>query len=197
MDDKTLISVRNRNNGHTGYRLADGTREDRTWAPGETKKITIDELRRVSYMPGGAELLKDYLVIEDKAAIDYLNLGIDTEEVPEYLYSEDEIKKILLEGSLDELRDLLDFSPQGGIEIAKQLAVSLELPDTRKRKIISDATNFNIDNAISVNKIMAEDNEEVEEKETKTRRVVKKAETAGTESAKPTRRTSYKVVSKE
>ena len=190
--DDTLINVRNRNNGTTGYTLADGAKETRLWAENEIKKITFAELKRVSYLPGGAELLRDYLVIEDPAAIEALNLGIDIQEQPEYLYTENEIRDLLFNGSLDELKDFLDFSPDGGIEIAKQIAVNEELPDMRKRKIISEATGFNINTAIEINDMM-KDNDVAEEAAPKKQRRVAKETEATPE--KPTRRTtSYKIV---
>ena len=190
--DDTLINVRNRNNGTTGYTLADGAKETRLWAENEVKKITFAELKRVSYLPGGAELLRDYLVIEDPAAIEALNVGIDIQEQPEYLYTENEIRDLLFNGSLDELKDFLDFSPDGGIEIAKQIAVNEELPDMRKRKIISEATGFNINTAIEINDMM-KDNDVAEEAAPKKQRRVAKETEATPE--KPTRRTtSYKIV---
>ena len=190
--DDTLINVRNRNNGTTGYTLADGAKETRLWAENEVKKITFAELKRVSYLPGGAELLRDYLVIEDPAAIEALNVGIDIQEQPEYLYTENEIRNLLFNGSLDELKDFLDFSPDGGIEIAKQIAVNEELPDMRKRKIISEATGFNINTAIEINDMM-KDNDVAEEAAPKKQRRVAKETEATPE--KPTRRTtSYKIV---
>ena len=190
--DDTLINVRNRNNGTTGYTLADGAKETRLWAENEVKKITFAELKRVSYLPGGAELLRDYLVIEDPAAIEALNVGIDIQEQPEYLYTENEIRDLLFNGSLDELKDFLDFSPDGGIEIAKQIAVNEELPDMRKRKIISEATGFNINTAIEINDMM-KDNDVAEEAAPKKQRRVAKETEATPE--KPTRRTTtYKIV---
>ena len=190
--DDTLINVRNRNNGTTGYTLADGAKETRLWAENEIKKITFAELKRVSYLPGGAELLRDYLVIEDPAAIEALNVGIDIQEQPEYLYTENEIRNLLFNGSLDELKDFLDFSPDGGIEIAKQIAVNEELPDMRKRKIISEATGFNINTAIEINDMMKDNDVAEEAAPKKQRRVAKETEAT---SEKPTRRTtSYKIV---
>jgi hypothetical protein len=109
--------------------------------------------------------------------------------------TEDDIKKILSpEGTLDQLRDFLDYSPEGGKELIKKLAVEMELPDTRKRKIISEATGFSIDNAINVNAILnAEDAQSKEEE--KLARGQRRA-TPIKESAAPTRRTTpqYKVV---
>ena len=192
--DDTLINVRNRNNGTTGYTLADGAKETRLWAENEVKKITFAELKRVSYLPGGTELLRDYLVIEDPAAIEALNVGIDIQEQPEYLYTENEIRDLLFNGSLDELKDFLDFSPDGGIEIAKQIAVNEELPDMRKRKIISEATGFNINTAIEINDMM-KDNSVAEDAAPKKQRRVAKETEAAPAPEKPTRRTtSYKIV---
>ena len=192
--DDTLINVRNRNNGTTGYTLADGAKETRLWAENEIKKITFAELKRVSYLPGGTELLRDYLVIEDPAAIEALNVGIDIQEQPEYLYTENEIRDLLFNGSLDELKDFLDFSPDGGIEIAKQIAVNEELPDMRKRKIISEATGFNINTAIEINDMM-KDNSVAEDAAPKKQRRVAKETEAAPAPEKPTRRTtSYKIV---
>ena len=191
--DDTLINVRNRNNGTTGYTLADGAKETRLWAENEIKKITFAELKRVSYLPGGTELLRDYLVIEDPAAIEALNVGIDIQEQPEYLYTENEIRDLLFNGSLDELKDFLDFSPDGGIEIAKQIAVNEELPDMRKRKIISEATGFNINTAIEINDMM-KDNSIAEDAAPKKQRRVAKETEATPAPEKPTRRTNYKIV---
>ena len=191
--DDTLINVRNRNNGTTGYTLADGAKETRLWAENEVKKITFAELKRVSYLPGGAELLRDYLVIEDPAAIEALNVGIDIQEQPEYLYTENEIRNLLFNGSLDELKDFLDFSPDGGIEIAKQIAVNEELPDMRKRKIISEATGFNINTAIEINDMMKDSGVAEDAAPKKQRRVAKETETASAPE-KPIRRTNYKIV---
>ena len=191
--DDTLINVRNRNNGTTGYTLADGAKETRLWAENEIKKITFAELKRVSYLPGGAELLRDYLVIEDPAAIEALNVGIDIQEQPEYLYTENEIRDLLFNGSLDELKDFLDFSPDGGIEIAKQIAVNEELPDMRKRKIISEATGFNINTAIEINDMMKDNGVAEDAVPKKQRRVAKETEVASTIN-KPARRTNYKIV---
>ena len=191
--DDTLINVRNRNNGTTGYTLADGAKETRLWAENEVKKIAFAELKRVSYLPGGAELLRDYLVIEDPAAIEALNVGIDIQEQPEYLYTENEIRDLLFNGSLDELKDFLDFSPDGGIEIAKQIAVNEELPDMRKRKIISEATGFNINTAIEINDMMKDNGVAEDAAPKKQRRVAKEAEAAPAPE-KPARRANYKIV---
>ena len=62
-----------------------------------------------------------------------------------------DIKNILLAGSLDQLKDCLDFAPLGVIELVKSLAVELKINDLAKRQYILEKTGFNVTNAIIVN----------------------------------------------
>ena len=149
--ETTYVEVTNRNNGITGYTLNSGM--ERIFNINETKKIPLEELQEVEAMPGGEYLLRNYLMIKDKTALDYLNV----EPEPEYFYTENEIKELLLNGSLDQLEDCLNFAPQGVLDILKDKAVSLEIPDMRKRDLISKKLGFNIDNAIKIEKAFKED----------------------------------------
>ena len=162
-----MVSVKNRDSGSVGYTIPD-LRIWRTFAPGEEKYISLDELKALQYVPGGEFTLKHLLMINDRDALSTLN--IETE--PEYFYTEVQIKELLTKGSLDELKDCLDFAPEGVIEIIKKMAVDIKLSDTAKREAIFKATGFSIDNAILVNKVMNEEpaEEQLEQKE-KTRRV--------------------------
>ena len=154
MTGKELISVRNRNNGFTGYKIPDRGIW-RNFSPGETKKIELDELRELQYQPGGEYILQNLLVVESQEALDFLNMEVE----PEYNYTEEDIRNLLLNGTLDQLKDFLDFAPTGAIEIAKNIAVKEEIPDVRKRDEISKATGFNINSAISVNHALEEEEE--------------------------------------
>lgn len=156
--DDTLVSVRNRDNGSVSYYLENG-RDYREYAPGEIKKIPFSELKMLSFKHGGQVLLQDYLVIEDKEVLDALNMAVE----PEYFYTTEQIRDILFNGSIDAFADFLDFAPEGAIEIAKDMAVKDQVPDTRKRKMLSEKTGLNIDNAIMVNEIMDAEDEKVEE----------------------------------
>ena len=78
---------------------------------------------------------------------------------PEYYYSEDEVKTLLLSGSLEQLQDCLEFAPNGVIDLIKSLAVSLKIDNVSKRKAIQEKTGFNVTRAIEIN-------EETEEEET-------------------------------
>lgn len=187
---KTTVTMRNRNRGTTCYTLSNGVR--REFAPGQSRVIDIEELRELVMLPGGEFALKNYFIINDKDALSALE--IETE--PEYFYTEAEIKKLLQEGSLDQLEDCLNFAPEGVIEILKKMSVEMKLPDTEKRELISKMTGFSIDNAIRVNKIMNEE----EKKETKSEKPVRKAkvvESTPTRKAEPVTESKYVKIDKK
>ena len=189
--EQKIISVTNRNAGWTGYTLPD-TNTNRQFAPKETKKIPLEELQQLQYAPGGEYMLKNCFIINDMDALTALNM----ENVePEYFYTETEVRTLLETGTLDQLEDCLNFAPDGVIDLIKTIAVEIELPDTRKRKLISEKTGLNIDNAIMVNTIMA-----TEEDSAPTEVKSRKAAPINAASSTPTRKaepvSKYKVVSK-
>lgn len=191
MDEQVMVNVTNRDDGQVGYTLPDKNLH-RTFAVGETKKISLEELQQLSYVPGGEYILKHCLIVNNKDALSALNIEVE----PEYFYTETEIKKLLAEGTLDELEDCLNFAPQGVLDLIKKKAVEDELPDTRKRKLISEKLGFSIDNAININHIMNE--EEESNKKAETEQKVRKATSMKAESTVPQRKTAapkYKVVS--
>lgn len=143
------ILVRNRNNGVTTYQLPE-LHIVRSFGVNETKKIPYDELLTLYYAPGGQYMLENLLVIEDKEVLKALDMHVE----PEYFYTEDMVKDMLLNGSYDAFADFLDFAPEGAIEMAKEIAVKEQIPDSRKREMVEQKTGFSIDNAIKVNKIM-------------------------------------------
>jgi predicted transcriptional regulator len=194
-----LISVKNRNNGTTVYKIPDKNIV-RTFAPGETKQISLDELKELQWIPGGEYLLKNLLIVDNKVALDALNMKVE----PEYFYTEDDIRKLLTGmDNMDEFLDFLDFATEGAIDIAKDIAVKERIPDSRKREALSAKTGFNIDSAINMDKLFEEE-ENKPEPEKKERRV--KAVDAKEEEA-PKRRVAiseksaetaskYKIISK-
>jgi hypothetical protein len=190
INDNEIINVTNRNNGTTGYIIPDLGNLHRNFSAGETKKITMEELRKLSYIPGGETILREYLVIDNKEALEELLNGVE----PEYFYTEEEVKALLLTGSLDQLMDCLDFAPEGVIDLVKNYAVELKINDIQKRQVILDKTGFNVTSAITVN----EETNEEDEKVVTGRRA---APVTVTEPAAPARRSApvpskYKVVSK-
>ena len=189
LEDKVILEVTNRDNGTVGYTIPD-LGINRTFQAEETKKITMEELRKLSYLPGGEYILRNCLVIKDNDAIEEL-LG---EVEPEYTYTEEDVKNLLLTGSLDELKDCLDFAPKGVVELVKKYAVELKINDIAKRKAIKDATGFNVDMAVYINEETSEERPE-EKKERRVRTVSNQEVKASTgrRTAAPT--SKYKITS--
>ena len=98
-----MVNVTNRNNGFTGYTIPD-TGITRSFNIDETKKIDIEGLKQLQYVPGGEYLLKHFLVINDKSALEVLNME-DVE--PEYFYTRKEVEELLKNGSIEQLEDAL------------------------------------------------------------------------------------------
>ena len=103
---------------------------------------------------------------------------------PEYYYTEEDVRDLLENQSLDALKDCLDFAPRGTIDLVKKIAVELPLNDVAKRKAILDMTGFNVTSAVEINEETREEqpvnqgfrrldtkNEEKPVEKTSTRRV--------------------------
>lgn len=174
LDKNTVIKVTNRDAGSVGYTVPD-LRIERQYQKGETKEVTMEELRKLSYLPGGDYIIRNCLQIDNKDAVAEL-LGDDVQ--PEYYYTEAEVRELLIgSGTLDQLQDCLDFAPAGVIDMIKDIAVKEEINDISKRKAIYDKTGFNVDSAVM---IKHETEAEETKEETSGRRAapIKKAETA-------------------
>lgn len=184
MEKDTLIKVRNRAEGSVGYIIPDLGNLNRQFTSNETKEIPFDELRKLSFVPGGRYLLDNCLIIEDKDALQELVGDVE----PEYFYTENDIKNLLLTGSMDAFLDFLDFAPQGGIDIAKDMAVKLQINDINKREAIKNKTGFDVTKAIEFNKETAEDAPQ-EEKVRRTTPITSAATETGRRTAPP----KYKV----
>lgn len=196
VENSTIINVTNRSRGSVSYIIPDMGNLQRKFAYGETKQITAEEVRKLDWTPGGHVLLRDYLIIDNKELIAELLHEVE----PEYNYTEEKISDILLKGSMDEFMDCLDFAPEGVINLMKDLAVKLEIPDVRKRQAISERTKTSVDNAIKINQLSKTEDED-KAPEVKQRRV--QTADAGTATQKE-RRTNpttaapqkYKIVGK-
>ena len=177
LDKNTVIKVTNRDSGSVGYSIPE-MGITRLFQRGEVKELTMEELRKLSYLPGGQMLLNECLVVHNQEALEELNPDYE----PEYFYTETEVSELLLRGSLEQFLDCLDFAPEGVIELVKDLAVKLEINDLSKRKAIFDKTGFDVSKAIMINHESAE--EDAEDVAPKARRaatpVVPKSEPAAT-----------------
>lgn len=179
MDKNTIIKICNRDNAAVFYDIPEMNGLHRVFQPNEVKEVTLEELIKLSYEPGGMSLLKNNFILNNKEAIKIILGQVE----PEYNYTPADVKNLLLNGSLDELLDCLDFAPEGVIELVKTLAVELPLNDVVKREAILEKTNFNVTNAIQIKKDTEADIPQPAAAPTK-RRVVKKAESSSTEETK-------------
>jgi len=184
LDNDQVVKVKNREPGTVGYTIHELNNLRRSFAPKEIKEIKMSELRALSYVPGGLYILKNCLVINEPEAVKEL-IG---EVEPEYFYDEARVKDLLLNGSLDQLLDCLDFAPTGVVDLVKNLAVELKINDIAKREAIKDKTGFNVDSAVKIN----EETEEKTENSEKTRRAATPATTVA--SGRRTATPAYKIV---
>lgn len=175
------VKVRNRSYGTVGYSIPE-MRIQRKFQKNETKEVTMEELRKLSFQPGGQELINQFLVVEDKQALSELNPNFE----PEYFYTEKDIERMLLTASIEEFLDCLDFAPEGVIGLLKTKAVELEIPDIRKRDAIFKKTGYNINRQIQLKQEAQE--EDAAGADIKQRRVAIPTETLEPEA--PVRRAS-------
>ena len=161
----------------------------RSFAPGEIKEISAEELEKLTYRPGGMAILSNFLQIMEQEAI--AKVGLNPQ--PEYHMSEQDIAKLMMNGSIDEFLDCLDFAPPGVIDLIKKLSVSLPMTDFQKVNALKAKTGF--DAAAALKHVMEEKEDDGQDTILKTsgeRRVKKEEVPAG-------RRTTpkYNVVSPE
>ena len=154
------IWVENRSDAIVCYRIPE-TNYIRRFVAKEKKEIPMSELRAAVQIPGTRTLIKDDLIIHSAEAVKELLPEVE----PEYFYTEKDVLFLLENGSLDQLRDALDFAPEGVILMIKDLAVKTKLNDMSKREVILQHTGFNVSKAIEINQLS-----EKPEAETKTRR---------------------------
>ena len=154
------VKVTNRSNSRVLYKIPEENLV-RIFSKGESKMIDHKEIEKLTFQPGGPELLKNYLLVEDEKTV----LNTIGEQEPEYKMTESQIKDVLLNGSYDRFLDVLDFAPEGVIDIIKNLAVSLPLTDTAKMGALKRKTGFDVAKAIELMKETAEETEEAPKKQ--------------------------------
>lgn len=142
--DDTMFLVKNRSASNVVYQIPSmGIR--RNFAPGETMRIPYSELVKFMYEPGAKKLMVNFLQVQVEELLKEFNMPVQ----PEYYLSEEQIKDLLLNGSLDAFLDCLDFAPNGVIELVKSYAVSLPLSDYKKREALKEKTGFDVDAALT------------------------------------------------
>lgn len=184
---KTTCLVKNRGASHVSYRIPeDGIR--RSFAPGETKEISYQELEKLTFQPGGMMLLTNYLQLIETEALNAF--GIHAE--PEYHMTEADVAKLIKTGTLDAFLDALDFAPVSVIDLIKKLSVDIPLMDMEKRKALKAKTGFDVDAALRHIEEEKEDDGQNTILKTTERRVKPDAAPAGRRTAPP----QYNIIKK-
>ena len=114
--------------------------------------------------PGGKVILTEYLQVNKE---DIQSLDIEEQE-QEYFYNEEDVKRIMKFGTLDEFLDMLDFAPEGVMDMIKTYAIELPLSDLYKVNALKDKTGFDSTKALE-NSI--DENGELQVADTPKRRV--------------------------
>lgn len=144
--NNTFIKVINKYSGVVGYEVPD-LNVHRNFFPNESKEISYEELEKLSFVPGGEVILREYLEITDKQVA---NKILHKAPEPEYYYSEEDVKKIMKQGTLDQFLDCLDFAPSVILDMIKTFAVEMPLNDVAKRDAIKEKMGFDVTRAIEI-----------------------------------------------
>ena len=146
LDNETIVKVKNRGHSIVGYMIPE-LHIKRRFSPSESKQLTVGEMRALYAERGGAAIIRNHLVIDNEELVNELIYNVQ----PEYFYSEEDVVNLLLNGTEDQLYDAIEFGPSGIHDIIKAKAVELKLNDVRKRAIILEKLDFNVDSAIMAN----------------------------------------------
>ena len=180
-----MFNVKNRSTSVVVYRIPERNLR-REWAPGEVKRIPFGELEKLTYQPGGRELIANFLQIMENEVTDDLNVHRE----PEYNMSEEQVRDLILNGSIDAFLDALDFAPLGVIDLIKTMSVQLPITDMAKREALKAKTGFDVDKAIENDRASKEDNK----KETIADKPAERRVTESTPAGRRTSGNAYKVV---
>lgn len=142
------VRVSNLGRRKVSYVLPELNNTTRTFNPADngyvdSKVLTFHELYLLYNTPGGPQLIFDNLQIKDNDVRAALNLPTD----PEYDYSVEDIKKLIEDGTKEEILDALDFGPFYLAQWMKSVIVAEGLNDYSKRKFFEGLFRMDLDNA--------------------------------------------------
>lgn len=154
LSDNALVPVRNMVNHKVVYKIPDQNRRIE-FEPFQERKITAGELRALHYTSGGETLLHEFLCIKNDILREEFNIPKDQIE---YDWELKDIQHILLDESNDtliaSLQDALDFAPEGIRDMIIDYAVIWKIPDTNRRKIITQMTGIDINKQIEFSELV-------------------------------------------
>lgn len=169
-----MYKVKNRGASVVVYKIPEnGIR--REFQPGQILSISSEELEALTYQPGGAVILSQFLQIMDLDGIKAVNIKTE----PEYHMSETDVANLITSGSLDAFLDALDFAPIGVIDLIKKLSITIPMVDIQKRKALKEKTGFDVEAALKHDEEDKADEQNTILKQSGERRVQTEAAPAG------------------
>jgi hypothetical protein len=99
--------------------------------------------------------------------------GLNMKVEPEYHMNEQDVARLIAQGSLDEFLDALDFAPDGVLDLIKRLSISMPLMHVGKREALKKKTGLDIDAVLRNLKAEQEDEKPSIDDEAPKRRVQK------------------------
>ena len=186
---ENICNVKNRSGSHVVYSIPEmGVR--RSFAPGEVKRVTFEELEKLTYQAGGMEILTRFLQIQSGEVLNSFNMRVE----PEYHMNEQQIAQLIARGSLDEFLDALDFAPDGVIDLIKRMSISMPLTDYNKIAALKEKTGLDVEAALkNIRAEKEEDKKSIDDSNGAPQRRVKKDEVPEGRRTAP----KYNVVSKD
>jgi hypothetical protein len=147
--DDTLIPVQNLTASRVSYIIPETNNVRHFNGQQLRKDITAGELRALYGTKGGRTLLEDYLGIRNKELAAEFNIPTDVFEF-EYSWTQKDVDELLKTGSLDRLKDALEFGPEGIKQLIIDRAVELRIPDNNKLAAIYEFTGRDVSNMIKL-----------------------------------------------
>lgn len=164
-DDK-LIPVQNLTASTVSYIIPETNNVRRFSGQQLRRDITAGELRSLYGTKGGRVLIEDYLGIKDKELATEFNISTDVFE-HEYSWTQNEVDDVLQTGSLDALKDALEFGPEGIRQLIIDRAIELRIPDNNKLAVIQEFTGRDVGNMIKLDKELENPKEETSSRGTR------------------------------
>lgn len=138
------MKVYNRSDSNITYSLPE-LQTRRVFALGESKELEAKELEALWQMDGGNLIIKHYLMVDDREWVEkHWDAPI------EYFWKPEDVKKCLLEDSLELFQETLEYAPEGVVDLIKMFAWQLPIGDLNKIEAIRQATGFDTLAAIDV-----------------------------------------------
>lgn len=124
--------------GEVVYALQD-PKVHRSWKPGEVKILTFHEVYQLANSSGGMPLLANHLQIRDPKVRKALQLPME----PEYLYTDEDARKLVNTGSEEEILDAIEFGPRSLAAAIRYYAI-LDIDSLEKMKFFNNLFRMNI-----------------------------------------------------